>query len=603
MERINGLGLAENELRDLREDNALARERELQRITNATNTFADERIRAEQRAAQEEQRLLEQTRRERERAEAQALRDAERAARERERLAERAARKEARAAEQAARDRIANERRIIEERRALDQNVVQRAQFALGDATGEADFERRRQAAIQATQEYYDLELERIEATEASEERLQDLREDNLLARERALRSLENTTNRFADERIRAEERAATDAIRETERAEREQLRAAESAAAERLRIQERLEADIDRLRDQEIANAERRADAIVDIEEDKQDRLEELELDRLRRSEDAQTAFRRGLEDIFRDAGFDEGFFRTGDQNVLATAASPDQDVLRRVLDRFGVDASEGDLGRIRDLAVRQQRAGEDIETRRARQEFDIRAQAEDRRAEIEAQASANAVAIANELSPLLQEITSAITSTFPSGTDSLQNAGEVLATSGEVLMGSGMELSGAGSTSQVAGTDLIEAGGLLQTGANSLIENARGGFEGSELERALSALAGTGDISARNISLVESLARRGVANPLEAIYGEREDLPFTSTSDLRSTIDAIYDFVNAPILDTPTAPTLPTEFRGPVTVQADSVSLDGPVTNNVEVTNTVEVDANLNLPNREVG
>ena len=65
----------------------------------------------------------------------------------------------------------------------------------------------RRGDLITAINTYYDAELQRINGLKLSEAELQDLREDNTLAREQALRSAKTATNRFAEERISAEMR------------------------------------------------------------------------------------------------------------------------------------------------------------------------------------------------------------------------------------------------------------------------------------------------------------------------------------------------------------------------------------------------------------
>ena len=87
------------------------------------------------------------------------------------------------------------------------QNRVNRTQFNLGGATSESDFETRRGLVIAALNAYYDAEEDRIDNLEASEADLKDLREDNQLARERAIQSAIDATNSFAEERLRTEER------------------------------------------------------------------------------------------------------------------------------------------------------------------------------------------------------------------------------------------------------------------------------------------------------------------------------------------------------------------------------------------------------------
>ena len=69
------------------------------------------------------------------------------------------------------------------------QNRLNTARFNLGGATSESDFETRRDLIIGAINSYYDAEEERINNLEVSEEMLRDLREDNQLARDQAIRT------------------------------------------------------------------------------------------------------------------------------------------------------------------------------------------------------------------------------------------------------------------------------------------------------------------------------------------------------------------------------------------------------------------------------
>ena len=91
-ERISGLELSESRLQDLREDNALDREQALYRIDNLDNTFAEERIRREERIVSEQIRLAEEQEREQKRLDEERSREQERLAREQMQLAEETAR-------------------------------------------------------------------------------------------------------------------------------------------------------------------------------------------------------------------------------------------------------------------------------------------------------------------------------------------------------------------------------------------------------------------------------------------------------------------------------------------------------------------------------
>ena len=159
----------------------------------------------------------------------------------------------------------------------LLQNAIQRAEFRLSGATSEQGFETRRQELITAIGEFYDAEEQRISQLSLSEAELQNLREDNTLARQLALGRVMTTENRFTTERIRAEETA---------------------------------QAEIERLRDEAIEREERRQQEIQDLQEHHNTRLLEIEerfqndLDALRNrrtdtAEDLQTEYRRDLEDL----------------------------------------------------------------------------------------------------------------------------------------------------------------------------------------------------------------------------------------------------------------------------------------------------------------
>ena len=233
----------------------------------------------------------------------------------------------------------------------LAQNRLARAQFNLGFATSESDFERRRGLVVDAINAYYDAEEERINNLEASEEELRDLRQKNDLARRQALQGIASEENQFFQ--IRKEQQ-----------------------------------------------------EALVELHEDTARRIEEIEEDSLRRREDLQKKYSRGIEDILRDAGADESLFSHGDfQNILRLAQSPDQSFLQDYLEqnRPDIDLSESDLDRIGELARRRLREQEDIAARETRAFADLEERQAERQQEIEAQAEATANAIQTALQPLL--------------------------------------------------------------------------------------------------------------------------------------------------------------------------------------------------------
>ena len=105
----------------------------------------------------------------------------------------------------------------------LIENAIDRAEFRLGRATSEQDFESIRNELLQLTTQYYDAEELRISGLIGSETELQDLREDNALARESALIRIDNLDNQFAEERIRREEEVAREIARAQEHQFQEQ--------------------------------------------------------------------------------------------------------------------------------------------------------------------------------------------------------------------------------------------------------------------------------------------------------------------------------------------------------------------------------------------
>ena len=223
------------------------------------------------------------------------------------------------------------------------QNRLNRAQFSLSGATSESDFETRRQAVIQAINAYYDAEEARIDGLELSEDELRDLREDNQLQREQALRQINEATNKFAEERIKKAED-----------------------------VQEKIKD----LRDDELENeADRQAKLIelaedtarrkLEIEEEFHRELDDLQRNRNQTVEDIEQAFTRDLEDILRKAGVSETLFSHGDFQTfrrLAQAPSANPEELRAIASRYDADLDERALEGLRDTAVTRLRDQEDL-------------------------------------------------------------------------------------------------------------------------------------------------------------------------------------------------------------------------------------------------
>ena len=246
---------------------------------------------------------------------------------------------------------------------ALLQNALQRAQFNLTGATSESDFETRRRELLRFIEEYYDAEKARIDALMLSESQLRDQQEDTEFARQRALQQATDATNRFAEDRIQAEER-----------------------------LQDRIED----LRDDAVENEADRRQALQDLADSHQDRLTDIEEDGIRRREDLQRESQRSLEDLRRE--FQEDQFDVGaqlDRGEITREEAEQQisDLTREFLRDSG------------DLQRRQRRALEDQGIREERQQEDAAEGFTKSQQQIETEARATATAIQTALTPLLTE------------------------------------------------------------------------------------------------------------------------------------------------------------------------------------------------------
>ena len=455
-ERIDGLMLSETQLANQRAANALARERAIHRLTTAENTFETQRIRAAERAEAEAQREAERQARASERAEAEAQREAERQAQAEQRAQERAEREAERQTEAEQREQ---ERAEAEAQRQADREQsagigllrtdVQRAQFGLGLATDESDFEARRQAALDATNAFHDAEAERIDGLMLSETQLANQRAANALARERAIHRLTTAENTFetqrlrdAEEAARAAERANEEAARlaerearEAERVEAERIRAAERAERERTRLIEREQRErqriaerqqreaeraneqrireemrtqdrIDDLRDDAFENEQDRQQRLLDLEQDTQDRITDIHRQAMRNREDIELDSDRDFMDVLREAGVDESLFTSGAfPEIQRLAGVADPRFLREALAGAGVSVSDDAFQELRGLGRTRRRALIDASTREGRQITDATQAAERREAEINATAAAQAQALTTALTPLLTQ------------------------------------------------------------------------------------------------------------------------------------------------------------------------------------------------------
>ena len=169
----------------------------------------------------------------------------------------------------------------------LLQNAIQRTEFRLSGATSEQGFETRRQELITAINEFYDAEEQRISQLSLSEAELQNLREDNTLARQLAIGRVMTTENRFTTERIRAEE---------TAQAEIERIR---DEAIER---EERRQQEIQDLKDEALEAEKDRQEALVALEEETQEKITDIQRKADQKREDIEREFNRDFEDNFRN-------------------------------------------------------------------------------------------------------------------------------------------------------------------------------------------------------------------------------------------------------------------------------------------------------------
>ena len=221
----------------------------------------------------------------------------------------------------------------------LLENAIARARFRLTGATTEQEFETARQDLIRAINAYYDAEETRINMLMLSEEELQDLREDNDLARDQALRRATNATNTFAEDRINT--------------AEREQR-------------------EIEGLRDDAFENERNRKQRLVDLEQDTQNRILDIQRDANRSREDIERDFQRDYQEIRSQLTFGEITQEEATSRLQALGRQRLED--------------------LEDLGIRTGRRREDVGIRQERSEADINAQA-----------TATATAIREVLTPLL--------------------------------------------------------------------------------------------------------------------------------------------------------------------------------------------------------
>ena len=256
----------------------------------------------------------------------------------------------------------------------LLQNAIARARFQLTGATTEQGFETARQDLIRAVNAYYDAEETRINMLMVSEEELQDLREDNDLARDQALRRATNATNTFAEQRIRTEEQEAE----------------------ERRRIAERTQAEIEGLRDDAAENERDRLADLADLAVEHQQRLTSIEEDGIRARQDLQRDANRSREDIERE--FQDDFREIHRQRVFGEIS--DEEAARQTQ-----ELGRQRLEDLRELGIRTERRQEDLDIREERAIGDAQGRFGRSEQEIIFEAEQQALAITDALTPLLAQ------------------------------------------------------------------------------------------------------------------------------------------------------------------------------------------------------
>ena len=236
---------------------------------------------------------------------------------------------------------------------SLLQNRVQRAQFDLGLSESESEFEERRGVLIREINAYYDAELERIEQVANAETDLQNLREDNQLARDQALQRAKTANNTFAAERIANEKRVAD----EQERAAEQAARAAEKLAAEQEQEQERAARAAEKLAQEQLRAAEQAARAEAQ-------RQREAEAQRNRELAQEGALDRNRLERARYELSLSqsESEFEKNRQNLIKVTNEFYDNELKRIEAVGGAEAERQD--KREDLLLAQEKALQHLQT-----------------------------------------------------------------------------------------------------------------------------------------------------------------------------------------------------------------------------------------------
>ena len=409
-----------------------------ERETRDQARAAEQMRRDEERRQRDAQREAQRETRDQARAAEQMRRDEERRQRDAQREAQRETRDQARAEERARAEAARAAEREAEQAARAEQDRLRTAEQERQEAARAA--ERAEAERIRAAERVADAqereERDRLRAAEREAEQVARAEQDRLRAAERAEAEQRRIAERAERDRLRAAERTQQiaeqeerDRLRAAENAERErtqliereqrerqrlaerQQREAERANEQRIREEMRLQERIDDLRDDAVENQERRQDRLADLAEEHQDRLTDIERSGLRAREDLQREFSRDIADINQEAreqiarllqsegiaAGDINRFLSGlEGNVRSRLSASGRQRLRQIeSSRIGVGI---DLNRQRgrdaeDLRIRQERAVEAAQIAFTRSQEDINAQAQ-----------ANATALREALTPLLE-------------------------------------------------------------------------------------------------------------------------------------------------------------------------------------------------------
>ena len=424
----------------------------------------------------------------------------------------------------------------FQNRSNLAQNRLNRAQFNLGFATSESDFERRRGLVVDAINAYYDAEEERINNLEASEEELKNLRQDNDDARRQALAGIISEENQYLE-------------------IKREQ------------------------------------AEALVELEEKTQEKITDIQRKAIQDREDVQQDFSRDLEDILRDAGAAETLFTSGDfQRIQTLAQIPDTSALEERLSGLGIDLSEGQLDEIRELARQRRRDQEDIGNRERRSIAEQERIQQETLIGINRHAVETQTRLTTEITTLTTEITALTTALIGMDTPDTAISTDMppLSESDNTFTESDSEVAVSDDTGVVSSlADFVAMQKTLQAAEAANIENF-----GAAVSGFFEIFVDFPDLSASLSGIPETLGEitgglQGVADGLGPVVADLTSVEFSSLEILPSSLDRLSSAIE--VLPSEISSALSTLFSRGYNHSSRSRSSDEqtPIQVNVEVRN----------------